>query len=460
MKTFIFFGKCGKIPCYKYIFFKRNHRRKIKEYMDSHIGYSIGIIVAFLILSAYFSATETAFTSINRIRIKNLAADGDKRAKRVLDLEGKYDNLLSTILIGNNIVNIGMTAVATALFLELSPEYGATLSTVIVTVAVLIFGEISPKSLAKESPEGFAMFSSGPIRGLMILLTPINFLFSQWKKMLAKLFKVVDNRGITEDELLTIVEEAETEGSIEAGQSELIQNAIEFNELEAWDVLTPRVDIKAIEIDSTKKDVAKMFMETGYSRLPVYEDDLDKILGVLNQKDFHNYISGSKKTISDYVKPVVYVAGSMKAADLLKKLQVNKTHIAIIVDEYGGTAGLVTMEDIIEELVGDIYDEHDEVESQEITQLQDGSYRVLCSTNVEKMFDYFDEEVELNATTVNGWVVLQLDKLPKAGDTFTYEAGNKLFEGRVISADERKAIEINLKVTEKQEEEQNSRKGN
>ncbi len=428
--------------------------------MDSHIGYSIGIIIVFVILSAYFSATETAFTSINRIRMKNLAQDGDKRAKRVLDLESKYDNLLSTILIGNNIVNIGMTAVATALFLELSPEYGATLSTVIVTIVVLIFGEISPKSLAKESPEGFAMFSSGPIRGLMLLLTPVNFLFSQWKKLLAKLFKVVDNRGITEDELLTIVEEAETEGSIEAGQSELIQNAIEFNELEAWDVLTPRVDIKAIEIDSTKKDVAKMFMETGYSRLPVYEDDLDKILGVLNQKDFHNYISGSKKTISDYVKPVVYVAGSMKAADLLKKLQINKTHIAIIVDEYGGTAGLVTMEDIIEELVGDIYDEHDEEESQEITQLQDGSYRVLCSTNVEKMFDYFDEEVELDATTVNGWVVLQLDKLPKAGDTFTYEAGNKVFEGRVISADERKAIEINLKVTEKQEEEQTSRKGN
>ena len=428
--------------------------------MDSHIGYSIGIIVIFVVLSAYFSATETAFTSLNRIRLKNLAGDGDKRAKRVLELESKYDNLLSTILIGNNIVNIGMTAVATALFLELTPQYGATLSTVVVTVIVLIFGEISPKSLAKESPESFAMFSSGFINVLMVILTPINFGFSQWKKLLAKIFKVVDNRGITEDELLTIVEEAETEGNLAAGQSELIQNAIEFNELEAWDVLTPRVDIKAIEIDSTKKDVAKMFMETGYSRLPVYEDDLDKILGVLNQKDFHNYISGSKKTISDYVKPVVYVAGSMKAADLLKKLQVNKTHIAIIVDEYGGTAGLVTMEDIIEELVGDIYDEHDEVESQEITQLQDGSYRVLCSTNVEKMFDYFDEEVELDATTVNGWVVLQLDKLPKAGDTFEYEVGNKLFEGRVIKADERKAIEINLRVTEKPEEEQTNRKGN
>ena len=428
--------------------------------MDSHIGYSLGIIIVFLILSAYFSATETAFTSLNRIRMKNLANDGDKRAKRVLDLEGKYDNLLSTILIGNNLVNIGLTAVATALFLELSPEYGSVLSTVVVTIVVLIFGEISPKSLAKESPEGFAMFSGPMIHALMVLLTPLNFLFSQWKKLISKLFKVVDNRGITEDELLTIVEEAETEGSIEADQSELIQNAIAFNELEAWDVLTPRVDIKAIEIDSTKKDVAKMFLETGYSRLPVYEDDLDKILGVLNQKDFHNYISGSKKTISDYVKPVIYVAGSMKAADLLKKLQVNKTHIAIIVDEYGGTAGLVTMEDIIEELVGDIYDEHDEVESQEITQLQDGSYRVLCSTNVEKMFDYFDEEVELDATTVNGWVVLQLDKLPRIGDTFEYEVGNKVFAGRVIQADNRKAIEINLRVTEVPEEEQVNRKGN
>lgn len=425
--------------------------------MDSHIGYSIGIMVVFLIFSAYFSATETAFTSLNRIRMKNLAGDGDKRAKRVLELEGKYDNLLSTILIGNNLVNIGLTAVATALFLELTPEYGATVSTIVVTIVVLIFGEISPKSLAKESPEGFAMFSSSLIYALMVVLTPINFLFSQWKKLLSRLFKTPDSRAITEDELLTIVEEAETEGSIEAGQSELIQNAIEFNELEAWDVLTPRVDIKAIEIDSTKKEVARMFMETGFSRLPVYEDDLDKILGVLNQKDFHNYISGSKKTISDYVKPVVYVAGSMKAADLLKKLQMNKSHIAIIVDEYGGTAGLVTMEDIIEELVGDIYDEHDEVESQEITQLQDGSYRVLCSTNVEKMFDYFDEEVELDATTVNGWVVLQLDKLPKAGDTFEYDAGGKIFYGRVIKADERKAIEINLKVTQKPDEEETGR---
>jgi len=423
--------------------------------MDARsMGISIAAIIILLILSAYFSATETAFTSANRIRLKNMANDGDKRARHVLTLIDKYDKLLSTILVGNNIANIANTAIATVFFVKLYGSYGATISTIVVTVVVLIFGEISPKSLAKESPEKFAMFSAPFIHALMILFTPINWLFAQWKKLLSLIFRTGADRAITEDELITIVEEAETEGSILSDQSELIQNAIEFNELEAWDVLTPRVDIKAIELDSTKKDVAKMFLDTGFSRLPVYEDDLDKILGVLNQKDFHNYISGTKKTISDYVKPVVFVAGSMKAAVLLKKMQAAKTQIAIVVDEYGGTAGLVTMEDIIEELVGEIYDEHDEVETQEITELQDGSYRILGSTNVEKMFDFFDEEEELDATTVNGWVVLQIDKLPEAGDTFEYEAGDKMFIGKVTKADGRKAIEINLKVEEKPEEDE------
>lgn len=434
--------------------------------MDGHsLGWSIGLIVIFLIFSAYFSATETAFTSVNRIRLKNLASgqtsngqkiseDKMKKAKMVLELEEKYDQLLSTILVGNNLVNIALTAVATVLFVNLYGSYGPTISTIVVTIIVLIFGEISPKGLAKENPEGFAMFAAPFITVLIFILTPINWLFSMWKKLLSKVFKVSENRGITEDELITIVEEAETEGSIEADQSELIQNAIEFNDLEAWDVLTPRVDIEAIELDSTKKEVAKMFLETGFSRLPVYDGDLDRILGVLNQKDFHNYIAGSKKTISDYVKPVIYVAGSMKISALLKKLQINKTHIAIVVDEYGGTTGLVTMEDIIEELVGEIYDEHDEVETAEIIPLQDGSYRVMCSTNVDKMFDYFDEEVEIDVTTVNGWVVMQLDKMAEDGDSFVFETPKKLFMGKVTKADPKKAIEINLRVQEKQESDQ------
>ena len=411
---------------------------------------AIAVCVAF---SAYFSATETAFTSINRIRLKNMANDGNKKAKEVLELAENYDNLLSTILVGNNIVNIAMTSLATVLFITLYPKYGATIATAVTTIVVLIFGEISPKSLAKENPEKFAMISAPVIRFFMLILAPINWIFAQWKKVLAKVFNADGVRPITEEELLTMVEEAQTEGGIDEEQSELIQNAIEFNDLDAWDVLTPRVDIMAIEIDETEEEVEKMFLETGFSRLPVYEDDLDNIVGVLNQKDFHNHIKGGRASISAYVKPVIFVAGSMKIAQLLKKLQTVKTHIAIIVDEYGGTDGLVTMEDIIEELVGEIYDEHDAAELQDIVQQQDGTYRVLCGTNVDKMFDYFDVEEEVDATTVNGWVVLQIDKLPSIGDKFTYVADYKQFDVVVTKADERKSLEINMVVTELEREE-------
>lgn len=424
--------------------------RRIFLTMDGRgLAIPVILIIIFLIFSAFFSATETAFTSLNRVRLKNRANDGDKRAKETLELSLDYNKLLSTILIGNNIVNIALTATATLLFIRLYGSYGPTISTVVTTVIVLVFGEISPKNLAKESPEKFAMFATPATRVFMVLFTPLNWLFGQLKVLLSKLFKISSDDGITEEEILTMVEEAETEGRIEADQSELIQNAIEFNELEAWDVITPRVDIVAIDVESTKKETAKIFAETGFSRVPVYDGDLDRILGILNQKDFHNYVDGSKETISDYIKPVIYVAGSMKAAVLLKRLQVNKSHMAIIVDEYGGTAGLVTMEDIIEELIGDIYDEYDEEESSDIIQLQDGSYRVMCSANVEKMFDYFDEELELDVNTVNGWVVLQLDKLPESGDSFVYETDGKIFRGKVTKADEKKAIEINLRVENK-----------
>ena len=410
-------------------------------------------IVLLVVFSAYFSATETAFTSANRIRLKNLAGDGDKKAKQVLDMSENYDALLSTILVGNNIVNIAMSSIATVFFMKLYPLYGATIATIVITVVVLVFGEISPKSIAKEKAESFAMFAAPLLKVFIVILTPVNWIFTQWKKLLARIFHVDGARPITEDELLTIVEEAETEGGIDEGQSELIQNAIEFNELEAWDVLTPRVDIDAIEIDEDKEEIARLFLETGYSRLPVYEDDLDNIMGVLNQKDFHNYIKGTDAEVSEYVKPVIFVAGSMKISQLLKRLQTAKTHIAIIVDEYGGTSGLVTMEDIIEELVGEIYDEHDAEQLQDIVQQQDGTYRVLCGTNVDKMFDYFDVDEDIDANTVNGWVVLQIDKLPSVGDHFVYEADFKRFDVTVTKADDRKALEINMTVTELEKEE-------
>ncbi|MBQ9180385.1 MAG: HlyC/CorC family transporter [Firmicutes bacterium] len=415
-------------------------------------------ILVLIVLSAYFSATETAFTSLNRIKIKNLAGDGDKRAEYVLKLSEDYDRLLSSILIGNNIVNIVMTSVATVLFIDIYGSKGATIATIVITIVVLIFGEISPKSLAKDNPEKFSMFSAPIIRFFMIILAPLNFIFSGWKKLLDKLFKREGGRGFTEDELITIVEEATAEGEIEEGQSELIQNAIEFNDLEAGEVMTPRVDIEAINLEMTKEEVNEAFRKTGFSRMPVYEDDLDRILGVLNQKDFHNYIVGTDREVSDFVKPVVFVAESMRIADLLKRMQSMKTHIAIIVDEYGGTEGLVTMEDIIEELVGEIYDEHDAIMSQEVTVLQNGSYRVMGSAQVSKVFDYFGVDVELDVNTINGWVCMCLDKLPGKGDTFEYEADGKRMKVRVTKATGKKALEVNVAVEDIPEEEQEEEK--
>lgn len=421
--------------------------------MNSDIIGDIIVIVVLIMFSAYFSATETAFTSFNKIRMKNAAGDGDKRAELVLKLSEKYDKLLTTILVGNNIVNITMASIGTVLFIELFGAIGASIATFVITVVVLIFGEITPKNIAKEKPESFSKISAPILKFFMTLLTPINFIFTCWKQLIAKIFKLGDDDAITGDEILTMVEEAEEGGGIEKMHSELIQNAIEFYELTAEEVMTPRPEMEAIETDCSKEELAEIFKNTGFSRLPVYEEDIDKIIGVINQKDFHNHIVGTNKNIVDYVTPVVFVSTAIKISDLLKKMQQVKTHIAIVIDEYGGTEGLVTMEDIIEELVGEIYDEHDAVISKDIMPLQNGSYRVKCSANLAKVLDYFDVEEEFDVVTVNGWVVLNLDNLPKKNDKFETEIDGKLFKARVTKADDRKAIEINLTVKDKNEKE-------
>lgn len=412
-------------------------------------------ILCLLLLSAFFSATETAFTSLNRIKMKNMANDDVKNAKLVLKLEDRYDKLLSTILIGNNIANIGMTAIATVMFVALlGGSLGSTASTVVMTVAVLIFGEISPKNIAKEHPEGFALFAAPIMRGLMWIFTPLNVFFSLWKKLLGKIFGTQENGSYTEDELITIVEEAQIGGSIGKEQQELITNAIEFDDLEAIDVITPRVDIVAVELGTSVEEIGRTFKESGLSRLPVYEDDLDNIIGIINQKDFHNYVVGENRELEQYIKPVAYVAESIKAAVLLKKMQTKKTHIAIIVDEYGGTTGLVTMEDIIEELVGKIYDEHDAIEMREVTRLYDGSYSVAGGANVEKFFEMVGEDIDINATTINGWVMIELDRLAKVGDTFTYRSRHKIFHVRVTRADERRALMVQIRIEDIPEEDE------
>lgn len=388
--------------------------------MESSSISMIIILVVLTTMSAYFSATETAFSSLNRIRLKNLANNGNKRAIMTLALSEDYDRMLSTILIGNNIVNIASASLATVIFVKYFPEAGVTISTVVMTIVVLIFGEISPKSLAKEAPENFAMLSAPILKLFIIILAPLNYFFMIWKKVLSKIFKVKEDRSITEEELITIVEEAQQEGGINAQEGELIRSAIEFNDLDVTDVLTPRVDIVAISENEDKHKIAEIFKESAFSRLPVYKETVDTIIGVINQKDFHNYISHTELAIESIMKPVVYTTSSMKISKLLKMLQQTKTHIAVVMDEYGGTKGIATLEDIIEELVGEIWDEHDEIIN-DFEKIADNQYKISCSANLSKMFDLFHINKEFDMNTVSGWVTHELDRIPNVGDSFTFE---------------------------------------
>ena len=415
--------------------------------MDSNSIMLIIILAVLVLLSAFFSATETAFTSFNRMRMKNIAESGNKRAELLLRISEDYDKLLSTILIGNNLVNIAAASLATVIFVNYFGNMGLILSIIVMTLAILIFGEISPKSLVKETPEKFAMFSVVFLRFLMVILTPVNYLFDQWQKLLAKIFKVQGKKGITEEELLTIVQEAEHGGGINEQEGELIRSVLEFNDVEAIDILTPRVDVVAVSTEDSKQEIADLFKKTGYSRLPVYDTSIDNIIGLIHQKDFHNEVA-SGNDLSAIIKPTIYIAQSMKIYKLLKLLQQSKSHLAVVVDEFGGTVGIVTMEDILEELVGEIWDEHDIV-VEEFSRIAENEYRILGSTNLEKMFDYFDIDYEsdTDVNTVSGWVIDKFGRIPSEGESFTY--GNLVI--KVSKTNHRRVQEITLKIEESNE---------
>ncbi len=402
--------------------------------MDSSSTSMIFILIILVMCSAYFSATETAFSSLNRIRLKNLANEGNKRAELALRLTERYDDLLSSILIGNNVVNIAASSLATVLFLKLFPVYGVTLSTVVMTVVVLIFGEISPKSLAKEEPESFAMVSAPIMRGLIFLMTPFNWLFGQWKKLLQKIFKTRESRGITDEELLTIVEEAQSEGEIDEQEGDLIKSAIEFKDLEAGDILTSRVDLTAVDVEEDHQAIYHIFMESRFSRIPVYKDTIDNIIGVVHQRDFFVMLHTKGQTLQDIIKPAIFVSDSIKISKLIRHLQKSQSHMAVVTDEYGGTVGIVTMEDILEELVGEIWDEHDDV-VQDVERIGENEYLVSGSADVEELFELFQMECDIEQNTVNGWAMEQLEKMPEIGDSFvdrSFRVTVKELDGRRV----------------------------
>ena len=407
----------------------------------------LAALVALVALSAYFSATETAFTSLNRIRLKTRADDGDKRAARTLALAADFDRLLSTLLIGNNIVNNVATTIGAVLFIQLiGPGKGPTVSATVLTIVILIFGEVTPKSLAKERPEAWAIVATPLLWVMAVVLTPVNFLFTQWKKLL----RHQDDDGITEEELMGMVDQAETEGSLDQHESDLIRNAIEFNDMEVSEILTPRVDLEALADTATMEEAAAMYADSGFSRLPIYHDSIDNIIGVLHEKDFYAAYCRGVKRLSELKGSVLYTTETTRISDLLRQLQQNKVHMAVVVDEYGGTQGIVTMEDIMEELVGEIWDEHDEV-IEEFRKQSDGSYLVACSADLDDLYDLFDMKPseEYDASTVSGWVMEEIGRVPDVGDRFQADG----LDVCVTRVEHRRVMEIRVRPLPPEKEE-------
>ena len=398
--------------------------------MDKPGSYYISLVAALLVLlglNLFFSFCETGFSSSSRIKLKNMAAQTKqkrkaKMAQRVLNMLDSYDKLLSTILIGNTILNITASALATVLFIGLFGSHGVTVTSIVMTLVVLIFCEIAPKTLAKESPELTALRAAPLLRLLFIIFTPLSFLAASWQKFIIRIFPAKDDRSLTEDELLTFVEEVRQEGGINKDEEQMIRQVIEFDDITAAEIVTPRVDVAAIPENATANEIDRKFGETGFSRLPVFRDSIDSISGVILLKDFHHEVINKGRLPSDIIKPVVFVTKTMKISALLHTLQNKQAHLAVLVDEFGGTLGIVTIEDIVEELVGEIWDEHDEVQ-EPFRKNADNSVSTSGSAKFQDMLEFLgysatDEEVP--ATTIANWIMENSGTVPRVGEKLNW----------------------------------------
>jgi CBS domain containing-hemolysin-like protein len=400
------------------------------------------IILSFLIfLSAFFSASETAFTNFNKARIKGLVSSGNKKADLTLRLIEDYDKLMSTIIIGINITDITAASLSTAIFYNYFKEVGIALSIVIMVMSILIFGVFLPTVIVKNAPVKFATFSAPILKIFIFIFAPINCIISGLKKITNSIIKAEEQLSFIEDELITMIDEVENEGVMKKSESDLIRSAIEFNDLSVEDIFTPRTDIVAMEEEDSMEQVKENFLISGYSRLPVYKDNIDNIIGVLHEKDFYQAVNRKEKDFKKLVSDVLYVTPNKKISELLKDLQLSKLHMAIVIDEYGGTAGLVTMEDIIEELVGEIWDEHDEV-IEWFKKIGEDKYLISCNADIDDMFDLFNIELdeELDVSTVNGWLTMIFEEIPEAGGKIKY----KDLDITVTKAEAKRVLEIRV----------------
>lgn len=385
-----------------------------------------GIIVVLVMCSAFFSSTETAYSSVNKIRLKNYADNGSKKAKKAYKIAENYDKALATLLVGNNIVNIAASALATILFVSFLGEANGTLaSTVILTIIVLIFGEVMPKNIAIENSEKMCMRSANILYILMVLLTPITFLLLKLNSLIKNIARKNNDKEptVTEDELKYIVESIEEEGVLEEQESDLVQSALEFDEKTAYDILTPRVDMTAINIDDTPEQIKEIVLTERYSRIPVYKENIDNIIGILHTRDYlEQLLKTEYPNLNDLIQPVYFIYRSKKLSALLADFKYKRLHIAVVTDDYGGTLGIVTMEDLLEQLVGDIWDEDEEVENK-YKKLSDNKYEIIGDMNINDMLDLIDKNakyIETDSKSVGGWVIEQIGDIPQKNDSFSY----------------------------------------
>lgn len=390
-------------------------------------GFSYILVVIFIMCSAFFSGSETALTSINKIRLKSMADNGDKRAARTLRVAEDYEQMISTILIGNNIVNTGSASVATVLFtVWLGAERGAAVSTVVMTVLVLIFGEVVPKNYGKANADSLAMFVSGPISVLMVIFKPLSYILGGISKFVIRITgtKEDEKPSVTEEELKYIVESIEEEGVLEEKESDLVQSALEFDEIEVQEILTPRVDMITLNVEDSWDDILALAKDSTVSRIPVYEDSIDNIIGLVHVRDIlEDEILHKEHNIRDLLTQCIFVHKTMRLSALLEKLRKEKMTMAIVTDDYGGTMGLVTIEDLVEELVGEIWDEYDDVE-EELIKKDENTYEVSGDYNIYDLMEELDEDnrsFESDYNTVSGWVLEQLEHIPKVGESFVYQ---------------------------------------
>lgn len=388
------------------------------------MGMLVAIILC-IILSAFFSATETAFSTVNTIRLKHKSDRGNKRATKALYITDNYDRALTTILIGNNIANLACSSIATTLCINLFGSYGAAISTGVLTLLILTFGEISPKCIAKEKSEAFALHTASILSVLMFIFYPLAFLFIHIKEIAIKLVKKdAFSPSVTEGELKVILENSEEEGVLEQQERELVQSALDFDEKTVQEVLTPRVDITAIDIDDSYEKNKNIILTERYSRIPVYKESIDNVVGILHARDYlEELLKGKEPNIKKLMQPPYFVYKTKKLSTVLTEFKLKKLHIAIVADDYGGTLGIVTMEDLLEEIVGDIWDE-DEVEKPDYLEVDNATYILngdMTITDIEELFGLREDFIKSESFSVGGWVTENLGDIPKKGDGFIYE---------------------------------------